>query len=280
MRRVLIFSAFLLCIQSSPLFCQSPDTLVPEKQVDNSNEIYGSPHLLLPGLQDGEPVFMPVGLPERDDWKVFFLLAGLAALAIARYFFSSRIGHFVKAAFGSHFYNQMEREGGFFDETVTYLLFFNFLVVFSLLLWQTALFFGMSQLPDFLNPFLLFILLLLLTSAFFLFKSLSLGLLAWVFNTRQATLVYLKNIFLFNQLSGLVMLPLVGYLVYNPSTIGMIFTWAFWLLINILKIARGSVAGYNATAYSGYYLFLYLCSVEMAPLLLFIKLGSKYLFSA
>lgn len=246
----------------------------------NSAIIYGTPHFLAPETSAENQLLTPVERQPTDDWKLFFFVGGLLSLAIARYFYGSRIGHFFRAASGSNFFNQMEREGGFFDETVTYLLFFNFLVVFSLLLWQTVLFLGPSSLPELLSPLFLYLITLLITSVFFLIKSVLLGFLGWVFNTRQASLIYLKNLFMFNQLIGIILLPIVGYLIYSPSYGGIIIIWSFWLLANMVKIFRGALVGYNQMSFSGYYLFLYLCSVELVPFMLIVKLGSKYLFTA
>jgi hypothetical protein len=249
-----------------------------ETVIGNSEAFYGRPHYLKTQTNNNQLEGIPLD-QHRDDWKVFFVLGALIALAIARFFFSSSKGHFLKAAFGNISFNQIEREGGFFDETITYLLFFNFLVVFSMLLWQTANYFSISPRPDILNPFLLFVVVFLLCSLFFLIKSLLLGFTAWVFNTKLATTAYLKNIFLFNQLTGIALLGPVIYLVYNPTFQGLIITWLFWLLINIIKVVRGAIVGYKVSAYSGYYLILYLCSVELAPLLLILKAGSNYFFT-
>jgi hypothetical protein len=295
MKWLLLFTLILYQLTSSTLVCQ-PFTLEqaqeqsyevhvaeslehPETVIGNSEAFYGSPHYLKTRTNNKQLEPIPLS-QQKDDWKVFFVLMALIALGIARFFFSSRIGHFFKAAFGNVSFNQMEREGGFFDETITYLLFFNFLIVFSILLWQTVMFFDLTSQFDFLNPFLLYITVFLLSSVFFLTKSLALGFSAWVFETKVATLAYLKNIFLFNQLTGIVLLGPVVYLAYNPTYQGLIITWLCWFLINMIKVGRGAIVGYKVSAFPGYYLILYLCSVELAPFLLILKLGSKYLITA
>lgn len=253
---------------------QAADTIV---LVGNSAAFYNTPHLLPVSDPQHMPLSPLTNSHEGSDWKVFFVLAGLTALAIARYLFGTRIRHFFKAAFGSGFFNLMEREGGFFNEWVTYLLFFNFLVAFSLLIWQTIRFFGLSPTPDLINPLLLFFLIMVMASLFTLGKSILLGFIAWVFKTKTATNAYVKNIFLFNQLTGLILLPAVVYLTYSPSSYAMLFIWSFWMLANLVKLTRGFVICYSHTSFSAYYLILYLCSVELVPFALIIKLGSIYL---
>jgi hypothetical protein len=275
-----------------PLFCQ---THGPEQQkiyevadsvlffpgvIGNTEILYGKPHLLVPQFAENKTIEAIPFEDNSDDWKVFFLLAGISSLALARFFFSSRIGLFIKAATGNVSFNQMEREGGFFNETLTYLLFFNFLLVFSLLIWQTIAYFQLTPAHQFLGPFLLFVTLIILITLFFLFKSLLLGFVAWVFKTSLPTAAYMKNIFLFNQLIGLALIIPVAYLIYNPSITGLMFTWSLWLFLNLLKVVRGVIIGYNVSAFPGYYLILYLCTIEFAPLMLIIKLGSNYFLTA
>ncbi|MFO7999422.1 MAG: DUF4271 domain-containing protein [Bacteroidales bacterium] len=240
--------------------------------VISSNEFYGSPHLL-PLQNDVFP--LEAGFP--GDWALVLIMISALFLAISRYYFPARITQFFRAAFATHHFNQMEREGGVFDETVTYLLFFNFLLVFSFLLWVSLHYFGWMPDWDFLNPLLSFFLVCLVLSLFFLLKSLFLSFLSWVFNTRQSTQTYLKNIFLFNQLMGLVLLPVVGYAVYHPTKTGILIAWGVWVLANLVKIARGAYLGHNVSGLSGYYLILYLCAIEFAPLLVFLKVADNYL---
>lgn len=220
---------------------------------------------------------MPRENPLAGDWVLVLLFVCLLSLAISRYFFSDRIGQFFRAAFATHFFNQMEREGGFFNEAITYLLFFNFLLVFSLMVWVSLYFFGWLPDVDYLTPLLVFFLVLLMVSVFFLLKSLLLGFLSWVFNTREASQAYLKNIFLFNQLMGLFLLPVVAYAVYHPTKTAIMIAWGIWILANLVKLARGVFLGHSISRLSGYYLILYLCTVEFAPLLVILKVADLYL---
>jgi hypothetical protein len=58
---------------------------------------------------------------------------------------------------------------------------------------------------------------------------------------------------------------------YNPGTTGLYLAWALLVIINIAKMIRGAVIGYTQAGFSVYYLILYLCAIELAPLLIFAK---------
>lgn len=244
------------------------------QQPTSSNMFYGSDHLL--PVREGA---FALENPVAGDWVMVLLLLAVILLAISRYMFSDRIARFFRAAFASHHFNQMEREGGFFNETITYLLFSNFLLTFSLLLWVTLYHSGWLPAAGFLTPLLVFFILLLLLSTFFLLKSMLLGFLSWVFNTRLATQAYLKNIFLFNQLMGLILLPVVVYAVYHPTKTAILLAWGIWGLASLVKVLRGAYLGQKISGLSGYYLILYLCTIELAPLLVIYKLADLYMIS-
>ena len=153
MRWVLLVAWLFFLWAASPVFCQPEeleqqgmlypaDTNMRSALISGNTEMfYGKPHLLVSqSLENFQLESFPFE-EEKSDWKIFILLAGFSSLAFSRFFFSPRMAVFVKATTGNVAFNQMEREGGFFDETLTYLLFLNFLVVFSLLLWQTIVYF-------------------------------------------------------------------------------------------------------------------------------------------
>jgi len=243
----------------------------------NSESFFNTPHLL--PLSDPGQLFdgMERNIAANNDWILLFILASLFSLAIAKYFFGQRMYMFIRAAIGSNFFNQMNREVDLFSETATYLLYFNFLVVLSLLIWQSAFYFDFVPGSHLVGSLLLFILILLVLTLFYLLKSILLGFLGWVFNSRQATIVYMKNIFLFNQLIGLILLPAVVYFAYSPSYEAMVIIWSLWLAANFVKIFRSAVLGHGHTSFSSYYLILYLCGVELVPFALIIKLGSLFI---
>lgn len=270
-------TSFAESLGYEPHEVQPPDTI---QLLGNSQAFFHTPH----HLTIAEPEWTGRGLPikrsNQNEWKIFIVLLGMISIAIARYLFGSRIRHFFRAAFGASFFNQMEREGGFFNETVTYLLFINFVIVISLLIWQTVLFFEVTPGTGHISPLWLFFLSLAFVSTFSLLKSLLLKFIAWVFNTRRVTNAYMKNMFLFNQIIGLALMPMAVYLAYNPTYQGVLFIWAFWLTANLVKLTRGAIIGYNQTSFSAYYLILYLCCIELVPFALIIKLGSMYLLAA
>ncbi len=246
-----------------------------EKQVLSSNAFYGSNHLLV--AQGHTPLPLEPGL--ANDWILWVVALSLGVLAAARLLFPHRTRQFFGATLGGRHFNQMEREGNFFDESPAWLLFVNFLLMTALLIYQTLLQTGYLDKTGRLSPFLVFLIILTLLLLYYPAKSLLTSFFAYVFGTGQANNAYTKNIFLFNNLAGIILLPVVVYNTYQPAESGLYFAWALLALINIAKILRGASIGLTQAGFSVYYLILYLCAIELAPLLIFAKAAGSYLMA-
>jgi len=214
--------------------------------------------------------------PESVDWAFPLFVGCLLFVAITKYFFYGRVKQMLSAALATRFFNQMEREGNFFNEQISYLLSANFLIVFSLLLFQTFDYF--SVLKSFLltNPLQIFSLTALALVLFFTIKYIVLNFLGWVFKSVSAAMAYYKNILIYNMLIGIAILPFVLINMYVPSNIFFYSSWGIFVIANLAKVTRGVFMGYNTAHFSGYYLILYLCGIELVPLLLFYKFSVNY----
>lgn len=245
----------------------------PAELLQGSEWFYGGEHALRPRSE--APIPRPVA--HTHAWVAWILLVCLLLLGAVRQLYPGKLGIFVRASYDIRLFSQIDREGHFFDEMPVYLLFVNYLVVMSLLLWQTLWFIEPDPARIPLHPALLLPVLLLLITFFYILKSSLVGFLAWVFGTRQASEAYLRNLFLYNHLLGVLLLPLVAYNAYSPSLAVTYAAWGFWLLGNAIKLSRGALIGQQVAGFSAYYLILYLCAIEAAPLAVLVKVVSSYL---
>ncbi len=257
-------------------FEQHADTLNQFHAVTNSQAFFGSRHYLVP--RGGIEYFgeNPLAL---NQWMLWVFVAILLMIALARFFFPVRFRLMFRAVSGLRYFLQIDKDGTFFSETPTYLLTASYLAVFSLLVNQTLDFTGQAEALASYSSQVLYAGILAFFSFFYAFKYLALKHLAWVFSTPKATALYLKNIFLLNQFMGICILPLVFYNAFNPGLSGLSAAWVMVVTIAVYKLLRGAILGYRASGFSIYYLILYLCAVELAPLVLIGKAASIYLFN-
>ncbi len=240
----------------------------------SSSDFYGSPHHL-PAASLEPQVFEQ---NSSNDWVAWILILSLGALALAQFLFSARMQQYFKASWAMRFFNQMERDGSFFNEALTYLLLFNYLSAMALLIIYSFSFLtGKSMILPHWHPALFFLLIFGLLILFYALKGLVTSFIAWIFKSQNANSIYLKNVYLLNQITGIMVLPLVTYSIYNNTPKGLIMAWVLIGLAGIVKVSRNMIIGHKQAGFSPYYIILYLCAVELAPLLIMIKAASKYL---
>jgi hypothetical protein len=91
-----------------------------------------------------------------------------------------------------------------------------------------------------------------------------------LFNSLKIVREYLYNMFVFNKLMGLVVLPLAFLLVYTRGILQEVVLWTSIVIvlgILVLRLIRGVVFSYKKDVLI-FYMFLYLCALEIAPLVL------------
>ncbi len=242
--------------------------------IKSSEAFYGNPHLL---PVDAEGVMIPLENGTLNDWMLPVIIFGLLLFSIAWYNFAPRVKQSMKATVSLRFFYLVHKEGTFFRETPTYLLFGNFLLTASLLVYQSLQYLALWSQWTTVHPLVEYALLLL---ALLLFYPLKLGMirfLAWVFGTQQASHLYSENLFITNNMLGLLLLPLVFYNAFNLSAWLVFFMWIMLIIIYVFKVIRGAYLANRESGFSVYYLFLYLCAVELAPLFVIGKAVTIYL---
>ncbi|MBW6478080.1 MAG: DUF4271 domain-containing protein [Bacteroidales bacterium] len=238
-------------------------------RVFSAREHFG-PHSLEPTTIQPEPTYISRS-PSKDILTLWIILS-LIMIGITRYLFPLRFKENFLASFTGRYFNQLDREGGLMNNWASFFLFLNFLLVFSLLIYLSMEKWGNFSAIENI-PFMLIISYILIAiTTFYLIKYVLVFFIAWVFKTKPATESYFLNILLINQSTGIILLPVLVISIYNPGLNLMVSAWVLLILINLFKIIRGAYLGYKTLDFSPYYLILYLCAIEFAPLILIIKL--------
>ncbi len=247
----------------------------PEEAIQSSVDYYEGRHHLM-----ADNGLKPIIRPDMaiSEWMLYVILVCFFSLALARLFFPDSVSKLIRSVFRLRFFIQADKENMILRVTASYLLKLNYLLCISLLIMQSVLFLGIIPPWEHLHPVLSYTLIFFATGLFYVLKYLLVCYLGWLFNTRKAGKAYFNNIFVLNHVIGMVLLPLVFYQVFNPLSDVLIVAWVLLLLLNVYKVIRGIILGQTHTYFPVYYLFLYLCGVELAPLLILGKAASVHLF--
>lgn len=267
-------------IDSTIAFWVPWDIVLTKPENYSTNRIYPAAELY--GNHELPTVFIQKELknktkkPDKDIFTITFLIT-LLVLGLANFLFPLRFRETLLAAFSARHFNQLEREGGIMDNWVSFFLFFNFIVVFAVFVFLSIKKFGGIGFID-NSPVVLQIGYSAIAISIFLFvKFIVVRFIAWVFRTENAARVYFLNILTFNHWIGIVLLPVLIIDVFNQSIHFTGFAWIIFILLNAFKIIRGAYIGHKNLNFSAYYLFLYLCAIEIAPLIIVLKIARDLL---
>jgi len=106
-------------------------------------------------------------------------------------------------------------------------------------------------------------------------KYVGLKICGWLFNMQQAADSYIFIVFIINKIIGISVLPFLALLSFTDGTMYVVSLVVSWCLIGGLFLYR-FILGYatirNEVRFNLFHFFLYLCAVEIAPLLLIYRL--------
>ena len=206
----------------------------------------------------------------QPDWIAVLLILCFILLAWVQVFDRHRLSQIIRAPFQKRFFNQLIREGNLFAERISLILGIIYFICLILLVYlgYTML---LGSPPFNIGGFYFFLAIGICLVFYWAVKVFIIRLLGKVFRTSQTTREYMINILVFNLISGLMLLPLLVLIIYLQSIyllyIGLIIT----ALVILLRFLRGFLIGTTLTKFSYLYLFVYLCSLEILPLIVLLR---------
>ena len=207
----------------------------------------------------------------QPDWIMGILLLCFILLAWTQVFYHKRIRQVFRAPFSKRFINQLTRDGNLFKERISVTLGIIYLLTFSLLLFE----FNEQILKiDFgiIHGVALFGMITLANLVILTVKVTLVQLIGGVFRTRETTYNYLLNLLIFALLTGPLMLGILVLILYLKLPVLLYICLIVFILVFIFRFVRGFFIGIALTKFSYLFLFVYLCSLEILPLLVIIKI--------
>ena len=198
----------------------------------------------------------------------FFLILTFDLLLIAflKAFYQKFTKQLFLSVFAQRYANQYLKEENVFTERVTFLITTIMLINISLFLSKAI--YGESLTPfNFWNVAMIII-------VFFLIKTIIIHLLGHLFLIKSLAKLGVYFSFLFDRIMGVILFPIIVFMFFSPINLSpILFTSSvviivLFLIIKIFWIWKIGISGFGL---SKYYLFLYLCTLEILPLLVFTK---------
>jgi hypothetical protein len=235
----------------------------------------------LPFLNTAPPDMMlqPLIAAEgKNNWIFWIILAAFAVLTMTRYYHEKRLKLLGSAIFKRSSALQLIRESPVYAHRSFFPLLTIYIVSVTLFFYQSAeiLSPGSSEgiktliiFAEFLGAYLLYSLL----------KIFVIWLISVTFKNPDTAREYIQNILIYNLVLGILLLPLLLLMIYTYHEIFLYLAAGIAAIILGLRFIRGIAIGLSDPKFSLFHLFLYLCTLEILPLVFVAKFLSKYFFS-
>lgn len=229
---------------------------------------YFNSHLL--NSDGGNPLVFNKNIP---DWFTVILLLMILGVTSIKILYRKIFSQMVAAFFSLAVTNQIVRDENLLVQRATILLNVIFYGVGALFLYQLSIIFNWDH-PVLNDGIIRFFLFAILLACVYSLKMILLKTLSFVFEIDKPVSTYIFSLFLINNSVGLILIPLIAvaaYIVYVKATTVIYISLGIIIVAFILRLWRATTIGMSLPRFSLYYLFLYFCALEIAPVLIMLK---------
>ena len=225
--------------------------------------------------QPGKPYGF-VGKPmksEGQDWSFFLVIIGWTIFASLRFGFSKYMVQVFQSIFNFSAAARLFRERGYNNHFGMFRLNLIFYLFLPFPIYLIARDNGVS-LGGF-SGFEFYLIVLVAVNAYFMVKILLYKILGSVFSQREPTGELIFNMMLYHNVLGLIMLPVATIHSMVPAfgIFSLFIVPGLILIFYVMSIIR-SIYFAIREGISIFYLILYLCALEILPILLVVKLAT------
>lgn len=206
-------------------------------------------------------------------WIFPILLIIIVIFTWLKVFYSKYFSQMFQAFTNNNLANQIVRDENILIQRASVYLSFSFNLIAALFLYLISIHYGW-QMGGIGAGFSRFLFFAIVVSAIYTMKFLILKLCGWLFEQDREMATYIFNIFLINNILGIALLPFISVLAFNKHAftgILIIICLISASLAFFYRLYRGILVGINSITFSPLYLFLYLCTLEIAPLLVLMR---------
>ena len=218
-----------------------------------------------------QPQFMlDVAMPAHSKDELFYLLAGIAFIVgLIRVSFPKYFQSIFQLFFQTSFRQKQTREQLLQNGLPSLLM--NVIFIINVSLYITLIESNTTKVFSFWQ--LMLVSCLLLSGVYFI-KYCFLLFSGWVFNLKEASGTYIFIVFLVNKIIGIMLVPFILIQAFSVSKIGDVAVTTAFIVVITLLIYRYLVSWLAIKGnlkVNAIHFFLYLCAVEILPVLLMWK---------
>lgn len=201
-------------------------------------------------------------------WLFFTLFILLGLFAGIRNYFGSLLMQTLESSVSFQVATRIFNDNSVLLKQLDNTLYVFYILSTGLLLYVVEIRFGLE--PYGISGGLLYLFNLAFLMILFMSRVILVYTTGFIFDKIDTFREYLYNVFIFNKILGVFVLPLLLFVIYTDGILNVVFHWIALtavMAILLMRLIRGFVFSFRRGV-SIFYMFLYLCALEMAPLIL------------
>ncbi|MFH1118424.1 MAG: DUF4271 domain-containing protein [Bacteroidota bacterium] len=249
------------------------EIILPEESFDSVPKlpVYDKPSIFAASKVNPVKINPEIRQNHNLDWLTALFLVCLVLLAWIKYYNLRRIKQVFRAVIARHNVNQLVRDGNLPEERITPGLALIYITCLAVVLYQ----FGYNSMSTWLGitiPSVIFLVFFGGITFLWILKIAVIKGTGIIFRTKQDTSELILTNLIYNAAGGIVIFPFVitGY--YTGSIIILKIAVGILLTGMGFRFFRSLSVGITAQSFSVLYLFLYLCTLEILPVLFLYRL--------
>jgi len=213
------------------------------------------------------------GAPKRtrDMWILGVIVSLTLFLAVIRVSYPNEIITMIQAFYNNRVLAQISKEDNLFNSWPFIFLYLLFGFTIGMFLYLVSKYTQLGGVAEDFNLYLIFSISILVL---FTLKIITLRFLGFLFNISRLVREYVSILYLSYFNTALLFLPLVLVMAFLPRNLASSFVvFAIFILAItfLLQLLRAGNSIFKTYSLSKFYLILYLCTLEIGPILILIK---------
>ena len=216
------------------------------------------------------PTMKAVEKVDRPVWIIGVLILLFLGVGMIRLFFYTSFQNIIYGFFNDRVLAQISKE----DTVVTSWPYIFLYIIFSFSLGLFILIYRSAYSPMSEVTAVNFFKISVFVAILFVAKILIVRIIAVIFEVERLVREYIAVLYLVYFNSMLVLMPLLLFVTFFPTSYFKIILIFFLIIVSILFLYRFLRTAYSLVGnlrFSIFYLILYLCSLEIAPILILVK---------
>ena len=204
------------------------------------------------------------------SWFFIYLLVTLLLTSIISQLYRKRFKTTMNAVWQNRYYNQISNESSIFDNSLNLLFFImysaniSFIVVLYVYNYHSSVF-------ESVNIYFSFLLLTISILLYSILKTASAVFTAKLFKQESFSTLYISHLHISENNIAVLLLPLLWLSLYHPGAIIFGLTAGIFLIFGSIRFVKLLYQLSISSRLSTYQIFLYLCTVEILPLIVLLK---------